>query len=126
MDDIRIEDTAGKITIKCEVAVPCEWISDLLSTAFETGSSWIDGKVEAVRPTGDYMFPEDELAWENRVLKIRADGKTHTLTRTRYLRGLEKFCNTRNETLDNVYDMHGAGTADLILQYALFGEEVYS
>lgn len=116
----------GTITVRATVRVDAGIVSDILSTAFESGSDWIK-KYESVKPTGEYLYAEDDLAWENRPIKILTiDDESHMLTRAKVLRGIEKYCNDENLTIDALHEQHDAGMADAILQLALFGEEVYS
>lgn len=110
-------------TVKVELPITNEMVDGLLITAVEDGSPWLD----AVYPINDqgHLTVGGHLCAGLPLRFCYEDGESTTITLDRYLDAIQNYCTERSMSPDDVYDQHDADMADLILQYALFGEAVY-
>lgn len=53
------------------------------------------------------------------------DGTKHELTLEKLIEGLKKAAKLRNKMVDVFLEEHDAVDADLVIQYAIFGEVIY-
>lgn len=112
--------------IKCTLNISNEDLEDLLETAFIRSEYWL--YITKTKHKGgfnyDLFVPEDDKNyWEEN----REIGK-YSLTKRKLLKGLQQFietygCKIEDGSID-VCSIDGCD-CDLILQFALFGEQVY-
>ena len=119
-----------EIEIKYEVTYTQQDIDDILCSALEGGITYWCGEAEVV---GEHLgdFASDQIS-RGGILKLydNEDDACYELTLEKFQKGLQKFLEERGK---EVIDEHGAldtteldaNDADLIVQYALFGEVVY-
>jgi len=111
----------GRFSINQDVSQ--ELVDDLLCTAFEGGSMWIDYIRTPVFPEGaDYGH---EVISRDGYATIAADGEHFNLTLPAFIRGIKLHCENKPTSVVALEEDHDADDADCILQYALFGEVVY-
>lgn len=128
--DYSPSEYVGKITVTEDI--PREIVDDLLTTALDGGYGgswyWIQGFRAHWR--GD---PEDRPTYFHDYITRGStfsiipeeDGTEYFLDLPKYLHGLEQACKKLGLTAQALYDDHDAITADIVLQYALFGDIVY-
>lgn len=125
-----MDDTTpvGKIEITTSFVVTRQDVDYLLVAALEGGITYWCDKVEIV---GDW--PEDahfasECLSRNRNLMIHdyEEDTWHTLTLESFLEGIKNAMNDFGvSSFEQFMDDHDAGVADVIVQWAIFGEVLY-
>lgn len=103
-----------------------EQISDLMVTAFEGGIGyWCSAaKPTKIHPTEVNPWYSDPVVWENDfIITFSVDGKQEVLGPQKLIAGLGMLPGPRIEEI--VSENYDAETADVLVQYALFGEIVY-
>ena len=122
-----------RVTVKTEWTFSPQDIGDLLVCALEGGINYWCNKAEQ----GSY--PDVPLEYKDRIeyasdfigyggtLILHDDetGKKHELDITKFLKGIERYCEESGTAPQNLMDTHDAGVADQIVQYAIFDELVY-
>ena len=116
-----------KIVLEHAFEITDEDISNVITTAVEGGIGYWS-KVENYKPINDdgsfAILTELRLHPE-----VPGDFDPHTITTNNILDGIRQFCELRNCTPDNLFGDDGdydAGDADLIIQFAMFGEIIYA
>ncbi len=104
-------------------------IDDIMCGALEGGITYWCGRAEVV---GDYLgeYASDQISRDGKIkLYDSENDDCYELTKKKFINGLKLFVQERgNEVLDGTdldTTLIDAGDADLIIQYALFGEVVY-
>jgi len=123
--------------------IPTQRVSDLLVCAFEGGSNYWYSDLHYELPEGikyedfrkggkftseDYYHPLEIVPFvDGCALTLKDDeGKTHRINKAALKSGLEKMAQKSKEHwADFISEDDDATTADVFLQYALFGEIVY-
>jgi len=114
-------------------------LNDLMVTALEGGINYWCGKATMVlADDGTYkdVLPEDQTNINyasdiigyggSLVLQDSESDDEWTLTPEKFLNGIKKYCEENSIALNHLIDLHDAGDADCIVQYALFDEIVFS
>lgn len=104
--------------------VPQGFVDDLLCTAFEGGSEWIDTVIVTTYPEGA-EYASDVISRGGYCTIMTEDYDHYTLTLTKFINGIRLHCENRPTSVSALEEDHDAADADCILQYALFGEVVY-
>ncbi len=113
------------LTVTTEVAIPQEFVDDVVCTAFEGGcAEWID-RINVLDKPADIAYSSDALT-RGGSYRIIANGVKLTLTLESFLKGLSLYSIQENKPIHELIEDHDAGDADGIFQYALFGELQYS
>jgi hypothetical protein len=99
-----------------------EMIDDILTTAFESGLSWI-GAVRVERWPNGAEYASDVVSRGGTVMIDTEDG-THILDRASIERGIRRAVR-EDDTIQEWYDNNDANDASDALQYALFNELIY-
>lgn len=122
-----------KIKLSFDHEVDPQMIDDLLVTAFEGGINYWCNKAEV--QDGDYKggtYASDVVSRGGTVLLHDAvgaesgDDTVHAINLDKMLSGISVFCNKRKITPEILWETHDAGDADLVVQYAIFGEQIYA
>lgn len=110
-----------------------ENIDDLVVTAFEGGIDYWCGEVK-VKEGSMYVEDYDKLEYASDAISkggtlILFDAEseeTWELTLEKIIHGIKCYCEKNSYTdADDLMDNYDAGTADAIIQYALFDEIVF-
>jgi hypothetical protein len=119
------------VTVQSEIILTSQDIDDIISTEFDGGGTHWIGQVEVV---GDYLgeYASEQISRGGRLILHDAESDdTWTLTLDNFLDGFRQWL---EEGLDRYGAVYGGevdtaqidGTmADIIIQYALFGEYVF-
>ena len=116
----------GSICYQC--AVTDEMVEDILHTAFEVGiGEWCSAivKVSPIHPSLHKSYPAEYLA-KGGVLKLRADNVWYAMTLATFLSGMGRHCQEKGWPPEEMHEQHDCEDADIIVQYALFGELRYA
>jgi hypothetical protein len=131
----------AKFKIEIEVTVTAEQMQDIMVTALEGGINYWCGKAEMVKDTVGGGFEGVSLENEEKVVYasdiIGKGGKlklydaesddTWELDREKLLNGIKKYMVENGYgNMEELIDNHDADVADLIVQYALFNEQVFA
>lgn len=121
-----MSEIAGKISYvtKVDVEITTEMIDDLMVTALEGGSNHWLSSVSVIAPFRGECSSE-HLANGGALYVYNDERQRFYLNRDALLSGFEMYCEERCLNPIEVYETHDAAAADSILQYALFGTEVY-
>jgi hypothetical protein len=105
-----------------------EQITDLMVTALEGGINyWCDKVVVKQQPIEDWEFASDIIGLTNGELNIYADGEILLLNKEKFINGVKKTILWGEfKDVQDLVDNHDAETADVLIQFALFDEMVYS
>lgn len=118
----------GTYELNIKIKVTDEDIDDIVSTAFEGGITYWCRKAEVV---GEYLgeYASDQISRGGKIILYDAESNDKwELNKDNFLKGLQKFLNKRPSVLtDGEIDTCNidAEDADMIIQYALFGELVF-
>ena len=121
-----------RLDITTVISVTQEDVDDIMCAALEGGITHWCNKVEVI---GDCLgkYAHEQIGREGSLmLHVRGEHMSHALTPYSFRRGLHQFIQDRYSNCaficGNKLDasMLDAGDADCIVQYALFGELVYS
>jgi hypothetical protein len=126
-------NVSGTIPVKTTVEISRQAVLDMITSAFEGGSSWI-GKRKINYAEGksreDYEYPLYEVPFDGGSVEIRdchGDFDTKTLDFDSIVKALDiiedKLPDRHMRNI--VEDTCDAETGDVLLQCALFGELVY-
>lgn len=134
MEERKVVET---LLIKRSVEVTTEDIDDILCGSLEGGSSYWCDEVEVV---GEYLgeYASEQISRGGK-LKFHvfepfddSDTEVYELDQKKFLNGLQKWLNNYTHVDDCLFEegqldcgMIDAGMADSIIQYALFGDEIY-
>lgn len=102
-----------------------EIVSDILTTAFESGVSWINRvTVDTWPPGAEYA---SDVPFYGGSIKIETDDGTFTVDRSLVEKGIRRTLRYHQPkmTLQDWYEQHDVTDASDALQYALFGEVIY-
>lgn len=124
------------IKIELNIDITDENIDDIMTTALEGGINYWCNKVEVKdKDYKDKKYASDVLSVDGVLLMHDAEEDTiYELTKEKFINGLSKFllkkgmsyfCDADAHELEIDCGMIDAGDADTIVQYALFGEEIY-
>ena len=120
-----------KIKVEIEIKIAQEDIDDIMSAALEGGINYWCEKAEV---NGDYLgeYASEQISrGGNLKLYDSEDDKVYTLTREKLLEGIRKYLADPNKPYDildgNTLDccMVDAVVADMMIQYAIFGDLIY-
>lgn len=122
-----------KFEIMRKDEVTAEHISDLLVTAFEGGINYWCEKVEVLAvpdPIPDKVILSDVIALGGALefydLDAEGEDDIYELTLEKMLKGIEMGLTWgKFGSVEDMMDNYDAETADVIIQFALFGEIVY-
>lgn len=121
-----MSEIAGKISYvtKVDVEITTEMIDDLMVTALEGGSNHWLSSVSVIAPfRGEYS--SEHLANGGALYVYGFQRQRYYLNRDIFLSGFGMYCEERCLHPIAVYETHDAAVADSILQYAVFGTEMY-
>ena len=121
-------ENVNEIMVTRKLKITDTDIEDIMSSALEGGVNyWVE---RITRPDGKHgEFWDQELTQGTGEITLYADGEPHRLTKYHFLTGLTKYL--ENPKYDCFYQDGidpgniDAECADMIVQYALFGELVY-
>lgn len=105
-----------------------ENLADLMVTAFEGGINGWCGKVEITKNPANKEWASDVVAHGGQLAlwDVEDPDEVWWLTREKLLKGVSMTMDWGNfATVEDLMDNHDAETADVIVQYALFGEIVF-
>src|SRR5690606_27238818 len=119
------------VTIKTDI--PVHWVDDFLTSAFEGGINyWHHTKVKVVdNDWKDADFASDVVSRGGKVILTPDEPaygykkESYTLDLNKVIKGIEMACEHFGYTPTELYDNHDALIADVIVQYALWGEIVF-
>lgn len=117
--------TVGNFKIIVDNDVTDEIVSDLCSAAFYGGITYWCDRITVKGGHENMTGGEALLAGKTLRLHEIEEDKWHELTLYQYIQGLKKYCEDRLVPLTDVHENHDAFTGDSIIQFALFGEEIY-
>lgn len=104
-------------------------IDDLMITALEGGINYWCEKVVINQPEKFAgKFASDIISLEGSLTLFDSEMDTsYILTKDKFMKGLEMILGEQQfeGDFEEFMDDHDADTADIIIQYALFGEQVY-
>lgn len=119
-----------KLKVTREIEITDADIEDIMVSALEGGVDyWCKSLKRPYRPKDNADYFSDELTKGTGELTFVAEGKSYKLTKENFLTGLAKYL--ENPRYDCFYEDGidpgniDATCADMIVQYALFGELVY-
>lgn len=129
-----------KVEVKKSHEFTTEEINDLIVTALEGGINYWCGKADIVKfPNGTFTgvsmenqsnvrYASDVIGYGGKLTLTDAeDVKTKwELDLPKMLKGIQMYCEAHNIAPSDLMDDYDADTADSIVQYALFGEEVFA
>jgi len=121
----------GEVTIVEEVTV--QIVDDLLCTSFEGGMTgmWVARVTEPEGQRCGVAYTHEVISRGGSLIFTLDDAeevqeKTEfTLTLESVIQGLEKACKHQGRTLSDLWENHDAVDADVVVQFALFGEIVF-
>ena len=122
----------NELTVNLKISISEEDIDDIMTTALEGGITYWCRKAKV---EGEYLgeYASEQIA-RGGVLKLYPvdEDKTYTLTLEKLLKGIEQamqeqyFPNYERWSVDGIDTCNvDADVADVIIQFALFGEIVY-
>ena len=105
-------------------------VADVLTTALESGIPWIRGRVASIAlhsPLDTYQqFAETDIKLHIRIDNMVDDDTEYIrLTREKFMDAIADYCLENNLCLQHFAEEQDADSADVIMQYALFGEYIY-
>lgn len=100
-----------------------ENISDLLTTALEGGSNYWLNSLEG--DMGAYTYYADAIAESMEFEVLIDDYPTQVITRAKVVEGIRLYQEKNEKAFDFEFCETDAGDADEVLQFALFGEQVF-
>lgn len=106
-----------------------EDLNDLVSTALEGGINYWCGEVKFIDiPNGTYFeHSSDVISIGGKLLLCDAESDdTWLLDRDKLLKGIQMYCENNNVAPSDLMDIYDANDADSIIQYAVFGELMFS
>ena len=128
---IEKKNGATYIEVTRRVKLTDEDIDNIVCTALEGGITYWCSSAEVVG--GDYLgeYASDQISRGGSLRLYDAEeGKVYELTKSQFINGFAEAC--RDGYLNNAFEGDGFDTgeidaeiADVIVQYALFGEVVY-
>lgn len=95
-----------------------EQIDDILCTAFEGGINYWTPEMIRVKDFKGCTYAHEVITKGGTLVIVDDDGKAHTLTLKKFLKGIELYGNFDFENYD-------ASDADSVVQFALFGKLIY-
>jgi len=127
------------VTITTTKEFSNEEINDLVSTALEGGINYWCRKAVATESKEDkkYVgvsdedqskidFISDVISYGGSLTLYDAESSDKwVLNLEKLLKGIQKYCEHNNITPSNMMEDYDADTADIIVQYALFDEQVF-
>jgi hypothetical protein len=100
-----------------------EQISGVLTTAFEGGSNhWVDS-LEGDK--GEHRYYSDAIADGGEFKVLIDDYPSQTITKAKVIEGIRLYEEQNKKEFDFEFCTTDAGDADEVLQFALFGEQVF-
>lgn len=104
-----------------------ENIDDLMVCALEGGINYWCDYVEVIQCPEKYGYASDVISMGGSLMvHVSFPNEKHELTLEKFMKGVEYACNLFNfNDAEELMDNHDAETADVIVQYALFGEIVF-
>lgn len=109
---------------------PGYFVDDLLVAAFEGGITyWCDKIYPAVDidSMDDIEYHSDCIArGVDLVLFDSETGEDYLLTLAKFIKGVNMFCEDNDVTIEELHENHDSIDADIIIQYALFDNIIYS
>jgi|WetSurMetagenome_2_1015567.scaffolds.fasta_scaffold194679_3 hypothetical protein len=129
-----------KVVVSKSHVFTTEEINDLIVTALEGGINNWCGKAEIVmnadKKTFAGVLPEDQsnvhfasdvigYGGKLKLTDVEDDDEVWELTLSKMLTGIQMYCEENNVAPSDLMDDYDADTADAIVQFALFGEQVY-
>lgn len=119
----------NKLNVNVNLKVSDEDIDDIMVTALEGGITYWCHQAKVVGEyLGDYASEQISRGGELK-LYDSSDGKGYILTKENFMEGLKKYIEKRPRIIYNGKIDVGqidAEAADCIIQYAIFGELMYS
>ena len=114
-------------TIPSTAVITQEQVDDLLCSAFEGGITYWCGRAEVMGewPEGATYAHETLTRGSRIILHDMEAGDTCGLTLDKFLSGITQAAALRGMSVERFVDDHDAETADLAVQFAVFGEVVY-
>lgn len=112
-----------KSTIR--IRITNQQIDDMMTTALEGGINyWCGQAIVAEQPKHSIEWASEAIS-RGGVLKLWdfEEEKWHLLDRTKFMQGVEKAINDDRGLSLNDFD---SVDADRVIQYAIFGEQVYA
>lgn len=102
-------------------------VDNLLCAAFEGGITYWCGaiNVQGTWPEGARWKSETLTRGATIMLHDAEDDEVYYLTLDNFLVGLQKACALRKKSVDGFYDDHDALDADIVVQFAVFGDVIY-
>ena len=120
--------TEQTFTINVPIKVNTQDIEDILEMAFVGADYWINDVNYSCNSCLDTLMEGKELVFSVPEDDADTEFKDYTLTLEKLLKGIEMYCAKWGDCLDNATVDTGkidVADCDLILQYALFGEQVF-
>ena len=110
---------------KIEIEVDVDFLDCVMVTALEGGINyWADDVIYPENEECNRMRASDIVAsTEHSIVIVDCEGDPHNLNREKLLKGLSMYAKEHGLTTDA--GQIDATAADLIIQFALFGEIVY-
>lgn len=123
----------NKLKVQSDIVVTDQDIDDIVACAFEGGITyWCD----EAKVIGDYLgeYASDQISRGGKVLLYDYEAEEeHLLTKEKFLDGFKKYAKENMDIFEHkdgkmVTDtcLVDAAIADMIIQYALFGEVIYA
>jgi hypothetical protein len=121
------------LSIQQDIKISNETIDEIMCTALEGGITYWCNEVDVIDGFAEGTTYAHEQISRNGKLKLYdcESEETFTLTREKFLKGLQLFLESGGA--DHIITAHvidtseiDADSADAIIQYAIFGETIYS
>lgn len=122
----------NNLKVQLEIVVTDQDIDDIVACAFEGGINyWCD----EAKVIGDYLgeYASDQISRGGRIMLYDYEAEAeHLLTKEKFLNGFKKYAKEnmdifehRNGKLVTDACLIDAVIADMIIQYAIYGEVIY-
>ena len=127
-----------EFVVQAPIKVTQENVDDIMCTAFEGGITYWCPRAELVKqPESDIKYTHEAISRGGEIELYDAEkDEKHLLTLEKFKEGLQRFlrCENHNSCYNSGVIQDGeldcgsidATCADMIIQYAIFGEIVYS